>query len=70
MVRHTYIGLIFALVGLTLGGCSTSFTPGVSFTSLSKPGVIHSNPSLSESISKKKNSQSVICLGRGARDAG
>jgi len=69
MVRQTYMGLIFALVGVTLGGCSTSFTPGASFTSLSKPGVIHSSPSLSESISKKKSSDNVICLGRGADTA-
>ncbi len=69
MVKHTYIGLIFALAGLSLSGCSTPFTPGASFTSLSKPGVIHSNPSLNQSISKKKNSDSAICLGRGADTA-
>ena len=69
MIKQTYIGLVFALVGLILSGCSTPFAPGASFTALSKTGIIYSNPSLSESISKKKTSDSAICLGRGADTA-
>ena len=69
MIKQTYIGVIFALVGLILSGCSTPFAPGASFTALSKTGMIHSSPSLSESISKKKTSDSAICLGRGADTA-
>ena len=54
MIKQTYVGLIFALVGLVLSGCSTPFAPGASFTALTKTGIIHSNPSLSESYPRRK----------------